>query len=108
MGTWYTMVNFTKNEKICFAGLSGMKAMDIVNNPEGATLAAFYMLSNREDEISFVPDDAPFRGRQMDHRLFTDVTERYIQSLVDQRVFVDCGIDPETNDRIVKHWIKCP
>ena len=106
MGIWYKLVNFTKRERVSLAGVSGMKASEIVWNPEGGTLAAFYMLKNIGDDISFVPDDAPFRGAlEVDLSGFNDVAEKYIDELVTDGVLVDVGIDPDSKKRIVRHWV---
>jgi hypothetical protein len=97
MSTWYTLANFTKRERIEFAALSGMQHGQIVMSPEAATMVASYMLNNIGDDISFVPDEATFRGNQetnLDD--FTDVTDRYIDDLLESKIFVTES--PPAND----------
>jgi hypothetical protein len=105
VGTYYSLANFTKREQVNFARISGMKAGEIVGNPQGAVIAAWYMLTHTDDDVAFVPDDRPFRGRapyETDISSFTDVTDRVVEELVSAGDLIDYGTMQDETDPDVK------
>ena len=108
MGTYYTLANFTRRERIEFAGTSGMKAAEIVANPQGAVIAAWYMLTHTDDDIAFVPDDRPFRGRpayETDLSNFHDVTDEIVEQLIRNGDLTDHGTIQDGTDPVLKYRI---
>ena len=88
MSIWYTLVNFTRRERVSFAAICGMQKSQILFNSAGvgSVVTTAYMLKHFGDDISFVPDDLKFRGKspeELDLEAFTDVTESIIKELVD-------------------------
>lgn len=107
MGTEFTLVNVSKRECISFIHMAGSKARELTGNPAQAAVVTWYLLSNRGDDIQFVADDTvdwPFScGSQADLQKFDDVTDKYINLLIEQGILKNAGFryrDDDEPDRV--------
>ncbi len=94
MGVYYTLVNLTKKEQICFENLPVANKREIAGNPASAAIVSWYLLENAGDTIFFVGDDIEplFHGvSYAEINSFSDKTAQLIETLVEEGILIDCG-----------------
>ena len=99
MGITYTLVNFTKREKVTLVHLGGSKAEVIACFRPVSAIAVWYMLRNRGDNVAFVSDvdiesGRYFFGEVATYELinaFPDRCEETIAHAVGAKVVADHG-----------------
>lgn len=113
MGEGYSLVNQTKCEVIGFLHVPATKKRELAGNPAAAAITTWYLLENIGDDIAFVSDtfdDWPFsNGNRKEMSAYTDVTDRVIESLIEQGVLADHGmsyVDPDEPDTIYERDLR--
>lgn len=99
MGAWYSLVNFTKREKVVLVHLGGCKAEEIACFHPVSAIAVWYMLRYRGDNIAFVSDVDIESGRNFFGEIatyelinaFPDRCEETIAHAVGAKVVADHG-----------------
>jgi hypothetical protein len=107
MGVQYQLVNMTKRECISFTHMDGTKMKELAGNPAQASIVTWYLLNNQGDNIQFISDtynEWPFNiGKRGDESGFKDVTMKYIDILIGQKILRNDGmlyVDEEEPDNI--------
>jgi len=110
MAVGFELVNISKNETIGFLHLPVNTKMEIIQNPVSSILVTYYLAENQGDEIQFVSDtydDWPFSsGKKSDMSNFVDVTDIYIDKLINSNLVVDCGYEYQDEEEPDKVFIR--
>lgn len=97
MGVGYTLVNIDKQELIWFRNINASKKREIVGIVAASSIVALYVLENSGDRIAFVNDSEynfQLFGKDYswdDFKTFKEVTDEYVQVLIDSQVYRDDG-----------------
>lgn len=94
MSTYYTLVNLTKKEQVCFTHLPAVKWKEIAGNPAASAIVAWYLLANSGDQIAFFGDEteSPFPNvSYRDIADFPDRTDEMVETLIKEGILKDCG-----------------
>jgi hypothetical protein len=99
MGVSYDLVNLTKKQCVGFYHLAASKVRELAGDPVSAAIVTWYMLQNRGDRITFVPDQYPDREwpcPDVSHEeilSYPDVTDQVVDSLIQAGILGDEGIE---------------
>lgn len=94
MGTWYTLINIDKKEKISFSNIdTGLKLRELSGTAIAGSIVTFYLLNNIGDRISFINDsDEKFllfgeNFKWNDFAEYREVTDEVVSMLLEQGVY---------------------
>ena len=116
MPVGYSLVNYSKKEKIIFLHLPVNTMNEIMENDASNLIVRFYKQQNAGDEIDFVSDtynDWPFSGGDKSEiTTYKEITEEIVSALLRKGLIVDLGIEYQDEDEpdniyIRKLAIKC-
>ena len=97
MGVAFTLVNYTRRERLTFAHVAAGTKRELAGYPPAAAIATWYLLERPGDAIAFVSgsgEDWPFpAGSRGDLALYPDVTDEVIGALIGAGVLADEGRD---------------
>jgi hypothetical protein len=102
MPVGYSLVNYSKKEKIIFLHLPVNTMNEIMENDASNLIVRFYKQQNAGDEIDFVSDtynDWPFSGGDKSEiTTYKEITEEIVSALLRKGLIVDLGIEYQDED----------
>ena len=102
MPVGYSLVNYSKKEKIIFLHLPVNTMNEIMENDASNLIVRFYKQQNAGDEIDFVSDtynDWPFSGGDKSEiKTYKEITEEIVSALLRKGLIVDLGIEYQDED----------
>ena len=102
MSVGYSLVNYSKKEKIIFLHLPVNTMNEIMENDASNLIVRFYKQQNAGDEIDFVSDtynDWPFSGGDKSEiTTYKEITEEIVSALLRKGLIVDLGIEYQDED----------
>ena len=102
MPVGYSLVNYSKKEKIIFLHLPVNTMNEIMENDASNLIVRFYKQQNAGDEIDFVSDtynDWPFSGGDKSEiTTYKEITEEIVSALLRKGLIVELGIEYQDED----------
>lgn len=102
MSVGYSLVNYSKKEKIIFLHLPVSTMNEIMENDVSKLIVQFYKGQNSSDEIDLISDtysDWPFSGGDKSEISdYREITDEIVSTLISKGMIVDQGVEYQDED----------
>ena len=110
MSVGYSLVNYSKKEKIIFLHLPVNTMNEIMENDVSKLIVKYYKEQNSGDEIDLISDtynDWSFSGGDRSEMAnYREITDEIVSTLINKGMIVDLGLEYQDEDEPDKVYIR--